>query len=143
MPSLLPNRLQKLRPVITHLGHAVVFGDFVGVAAGLGREGGDGAIGVALFLPELLGGLDFGGDVVELGLVAGVAGLQPLIEALQVFVEQLLGSLLSISRAGQGLDVVFNFVAGVGLGVFGRMGDGADQCQGKKNRFHRVVAQIQ
>lgn len=85
------------------MGHAVVFGDFVGFAAGFGREGGDGAVGVALFLPQLLGGLDLGGDVVELGLVAGVAGLQALKEALQVFPQQLFGGGFAVGRAGQGL----------------------------------------
>ncbi|MNY82771.1 hypothetical protein D3C86_2250750 [compost metagenome] len=58
--------------------------------------------------------------------------MQTLVEALQVFAQQLFGGGFAVGRAGKGLDVVFNFVAGIGFGVFGRMRDGADQCQSQE-----------
>src|SRR3546814_16163911 len=64
---LLPDRLQKLRPVITQLSHAVVFGDFVGLAARFDREGVDCEVGVALCLPRLLGNSCFAGDEIGWG----------------------------------------------------------------------------
>ncbi len=133
---LLPNRLQKLRPLVTGARHAIILRNGERLAAGRGREGFDGAVGLTGFQPLLLCCLELGGDVGQLRRVLAIQRLQALVQVFVVFAQQVFGRGLAEGGAFQGLDVVFDFVAGVVVGFFRCVYAGRNQCQCQDDRFH-------
>src|SRR5471030_2655623 len=119
--SLLRNRLQKLRPFITHPCHAIILRNRERLATTRRRKRFHRAIRIPSLQPLLLGNLEFFGDITQLRLVFAINRLQALVQPLEVVLEQLFGGGSAVGRALQGLDVVFDGIAGVVVGLFSRL----------------------
>src|SRR5471030_3105589 len=89
--SLLRNRLQKLRPFITHPCHAIILRNRERLATTRRRKRFHRAIRIPSLQPLLLSNLELGGDVGQLRCVLAISRLQTFVQALVVVLEQLLG----------------------------------------------------